>query len=438
VVVSFDAWKEGQVAPAHQEIDIVAAASNPKREALSPRLKAELIHPHKQSSLGGLRFSPDGRRLLASASPSGIVSIWEVETGKVLATIETGPVETGRGNAARTTPFHLSPACTRLYARKGPAVGVWDTETGRLIDTLQPESRRGVRSMIVSPDGKALITVDSGRDAAGYLWDLAAKQPRPLPKNLDVASGAFSRDGKFFAAPIPRDEFYSRAIQVIDVATLRVRTEIAISQPYARAYVTDFTPDGKLLRGAVEVYAEQLWQKWEQWRYATKFWDAASGKEVASFAADESETSYSLLQYSADGNTLAATRWTPRKGTRAEKLHANLRSGAKLYLLDVRDKQLRSIVLQDHAVVRAIAFRPDGKWVAAATQGGGRAAFTDFEGLPQPRIHLVEVSTAQVRDTLVAPPGSCAALAFSPDGKTLASAGVGKVFLWNLNRLRKE
>jgi WD40 repeat protein len=441
VVVSFDAWKEGHVAPAHQEIDIVAAASNPKREATSPRLLAELIHPQKQSILGGLRFSPDGRRLLASASPSGVVPIWEVETGKVLTTIDTGPVETGRGNAARTALFSLSPAWTRLYAKKGPAVGVWDTETGRLMDTLQPESRRGVRSLIVSPDGKALITVENSRDAAGYLWDLAAKQARPLPKNLAAASGVFSRDGKLFAAPVPRDEFYTRAIQVIDVATLRVRTEITISQPYTRAYVTDFTPDGKLLLGAVEVYAEQLWQKWEQWQYTTKFWDVASGKEVASCAAEESETSYSLLQYSADGNTLAATRWTPRKGTRAEKLHANLRSGAKLYLLDVRAKQLRSIVLQDHAVVRAIAFHPDGKWVAAATQGGDRDAFTestDFEGLPQPRIHLIEVASAQVRDTLVAPPGSCAALAFSPDGKTLASAGVGKVFLWNLNGLGKE
>ncbi len=440
MVVSFDAWEEGHVAPAHQEIDIVASASSPKSEAISSRLKAELITPHRQSTLGGLRFSPDGRRLLAGASASGVVPIWEVETGKVLTTIETGPGETGRGNAARTALLSLSPDWTRLYAKKGPAIGIWDTQTGRLIDTLQPPSGRGGRSLLVSPDGKTLIT-GGGPGAAGYLWDLATKKPQPLPKNLDLSSGAFSRDGQFFAAPVPRDEFYTRAIQVLDLATLRVQAEIAISQPYTRAYVTDFTPDGRLLRGAVEVYAEQLWQKWEQWQYTTKFWDAASGKEVASLPADESETSYSLLQCSPDGNRLAATRWTPRKGTRAEKLHANLRTGAKLYLLDGRDKQLRSILLQEQAVVRAIAFSPDGKWVAAVTQGGDRDAFgesTDLEGLPQPRIHLIEVATAQVRDTLVAPRGPCAALAFSPDGKTLASAGVGKVLLWDLNRLGKE
>ena len=98
-------------------------------------------------------------------------------------------------------------------------------------------------------------------------------------------------------------------------------------------------------------------------------------------------------------------------------------------------------MLQEYAVVRAIAFSADGKWVAAATQGGDREAIganTDVEGLPQPRIHLVEVATGQVRETLVAPPGSCSALAFSPDGKTLASACVGSIYLWDLNRLVKE
>jgi hypothetical protein len=157
--------------------------------------------PHQQSVPSGLRFSPDGRRLFA-ASGSGIVQIWEVETGKTLAAIETGSGESRRGNAGRTALFRLSPAATRLYAKKGPDIGVWDTETGRLVDTLKTESRRGIRSLIVSPDGKALIAAESGKDAAGSLWDLAARQARPLPKGLAAASGALSRDGKFFAAPV--------------------------------------------------------------------------------------------------------------------------------------------------------------------------------------------------------------------------------------------
>jgi WD40 repeat protein len=214
-----------------------------------------------------------------------------------------------------------------------------------------------------------------------------------------------------------------------------VKTTISIPQKLTRAYVTDFTPDGKVIRGAIEIYEEELWQKWEKWQYITKFWDADTGKEIASFPAEESETSYSLLAYSPDGKTLAATRWTPRKGTRAEKLHANLRTGAKLFLLDTPGKRVQGIILEENAVVGAIAFSPDSSWVAAVTQPLGRSTGIeagDVDNLPQARIHLVDAHTAQVRETLIAPPGHITALAFSPDGKTLASAGLGKVLLWSL------
>jgi WD40 repeat protein len=256
-----------------------------------------------------------------------------------------------------------------------------------------------------------------------------------LPGNLSLSSGALSRDGKLFAGPVQGDDYYTSAIQVIDVATRQVRTTIAIPEKLARAYVTDFTPDGKLIRGAIEIYAEHLWQKWEKWQYITKFWDAATGKEVASFPAGEPETSYSLLAYSPDGKTLAATRWTPRKGTRAEKLHANLRTGAKLFLLNIPGKRVQGIILQEDAIVGAIAFSADSRWVAAVTQPRGKTAGFDggdADNLSQARIHLVDARTAQVRDSLIAPPGHATALAFSPDGKTLASGGLGKVLLWTL------
>jgi WD40 repeat protein len=249
-----------------------------------------------------------------------------------------------------------------------------------------------------------------------------------------------SRDGKYFAAPVQGDDSYVSAIQVIEVATGKVRTKIAIPQKLARAYVTDFTADGKLIRGAIEIYEERLWQKWEKWQYVTKFWDAATGKEVASIPADESETSYSRLAYSPDGKTLASTRWTPRTGTRAEKLHANLRTGAKLFLLDVPGKRLRGIILQENAVVGAIAFSPDSKWVAAVTYPGrsGGSDVSDVDSLPQARIHLVDARTGKVRESLVAPPGHVTALSFSPDGKTLATACSGKALLWDVTPAPKK
>jgi WD40 repeat protein len=434
VTVSFDAWKEGKVAAAHQEIEIAPAAPDTRLAPVSPRLQGELVHASKQGMLQGLRFSPDGKRLVAGDTSAGIIQIWDVASGKPLCSIETEKGKMERGGGRGATPFALSPDWQRLYAKKGPQVGVWDTQSGRQIDTLQDKLSGGIRSLLLSSDGKALITTGAGKGAAS-IWDLSTRQAQPIPGNLSLASGALSRDGKYFAGPVQGDGYYTSAIQVTDLATGQARTTIAIPQKLTRAYVTDFTPDGKVIRGAIEMYAEQLWQKWEKWQYITKFWDAATGEETASFPADESETSYSKLAYSPDGKTLAATRWVPRKGTRAEKLHANLRTGAKLFLLDIPGKRLQGIILQENAVVGAIAFSPDSRWVAAVTQPLGKSAgidVGDVDNLPQARIHLVDAHTAQVRESLIAPPGQVTALSFSPDGKTLASAGLGKVLLWNL------
>jgi WD40 repeat protein len=55
------------------------------------------------------------------------------------------------------------------------------------------------------------------------------------------------------------------------------------------------------------------------------------------------------------------------------------------------------------------------------------------EELAQPRIHLVDMATAEVRETLIAPAAIGAGLCFSPDGRTLASSGQGQVLLWDLS-----
>jgi hypothetical protein len=52
--------------------------------------------------------------------------------------------------------------------------------------------------------------------------------------------------------------------------------------------------------------------------------------------------------------------------------------------------------------------------------------------LPQPRIHLIDAATGEIRETLVSPQCFAISAAFSPDGKTLATSGEGRVLLWDL------
>jgi hypothetical protein len=58
VTIAFDAWRAGQVAPTHSAIEIIAPKSSFKIEAVSSRLKAELIHPNRTSGCKGFASRP--------------------------------------------------------------------------------------------------------------------------------------------------------------------------------------------------------------------------------------------------------------------------------------------------------------------------------------------------------------------------------------------
>ena len=68
--------------------------------------------------------------------------------------------------------------------------------------------------------------------------------------------------------------------------------------------------------------------------------------------------------------------------------------------------------------VLAVAFSPSGKMLAAGVQGSGN-------------IHLFDVQSARLRCTIWEPSNLISSLAFTPDGKTLASAG-SDFKLWDI------
>jgi len=85
--------------------------------------------------------------------------------------------------------------------------------------------------------------------------------------------------------------------------------------------------------------------------------------------------------------------------------------------------------------VAALAFSPDSGTLAVAVDEMPRRPNVKWEDLPSPEIVLWEAATARKRNTLTAPPGLLASLAYSLDGRSLVSGGIGTVLLWDMAKL---
>ncbi len=397
-----------------------------------------MIHPNRTAFLDGARFSPDGKRLVAGDYPGGVVVVWDVTSGKQLTTLETG-----YGYRGSYEYFFLTPDWQTLFVprekRKAErveqggkvqyrltfdgSVRAWDLATGRLRRTYQHQPPRGISEMRLSPDGTRFVTFEelpgtyegSPRWGAS-LWDVATGQCHPLPDGLE-SRGQFSPDGRTLAITSMDAAGHAQAVKLFDTASGREKGSIPIQDKDAWASVSAFSPDNRLL--AVYQAAPRCWLRW---------CDVATGREVFSYGGAKNEGFRCC--FSPDGQTLAAVHRLDEK--------------IDLLLFRVRGRRLdRAVPLGtnqkgERLITSSPVLSPDGKWLAVTTQvipersGGGDV---DAQELAQPRIHMIDVAAAAERETLVAPQGlTHAACCFSPDGRTLATGGYGRILLWDLSR----
>jgi WD40 repeat protein len=283
-------------------------------------------------------------------------------------------------------------------------IRVWDAEDGHELFTLKGHGA-AVNGAVFSPDGTRLASASG--DKTVKVWDAQPAQNLltfKIKGNVDDV--AVSPDGKLLAISSIRPDdggaYGVNAVKVLDAQTGKELitlkglpfgvTSVAFSPDSNRLATTTlnvvrFSPDGKPS---------------EEKGRTVKVWNAKTGEALLTVKGDH--TNCGSLAFSPDGKRLATgyVRWGAKTGNGSE---------SEIKVLDAQaGKELISIKGQ----TGIIGFLRPPYWVFFSPDGKRLAAASGTE---------VKVWDAETGDVVLCLKAAGRRLAFSPDGKRLATTG---------------
>ncbi|MFB2917471.1 NB-ARC domain-containing protein [Aerosakkonema funiforme] len=336
-------------------------------------------------------FSPDSK-IVASGSADTTVKVWDVSTGQCLNTLQ------GHKSCIWSLVFHPL-GKTLISAADDRTLKLWDTRTGECLNTAQGYSN-WIQSVTFSPDGKTLAS--GSTDYIIRLWDIqTGKCVKTFQghKNL-IQSVTFSPDGKTLASSSA--DF---TVKVWDVSTGKCLN--TFTEHHLWVLSVAFSPDGKIIASG-------------SGDGTVKLWNPRTGECLQSFDLQEQQHQEHELwswevAFSPDGKILAS---------------GGEDSAVKLWdICNIENCQhvatLRGEV-GHHKGVWSIAFRPqtdNSRSILASCSEDATIKIWDIS----------DPNNCQCLTSLDAHEQGVEAIAWSPDGQTLASGGCNNtVKLWDV------
>jgi WD40 repeat protein/serine/threonine protein kinase len=370
----------------------------------------------------GVAFSPDSKRLLSSSADK-TVKVWDTATGKEILCFASHKT---RVKCVAFNPNGRHAAS----ASDDSTVLVWDAQTGHGILELKKHTTP-VSGVVFSPDGKSIASVGKDRNRGEMIvWDAVSGEATLSLADKDVrTSVAFSPDGKRLATGVTQRGGGGNDTHWIKVCEMNSGKVLqSLSGHGDTIMAVGFSPDGKhLLSGSAD--------------QTVKLWDAVTGDELFTF---HEETPVLAVAFSRDSQRIASGSedgtvklWAPA-GKEAQTLRPVRQApsfGIPVYAVafgqdsktlaagggdwwkrgfsfikiwDVTTGQERALWRQETRGIFCVAFSPDGRLLASA-DGDGPAKLWD-------------VATRQVIHTFSLNMAACCGVAFSPDGQHLATA----------------
>jgi len=361
-----------------------------------------------------LAWSPDGK-VIGSATQNGVVKLWDVAAD----TERTVPARWRVQEGGPAASIAISPDGKFLAWASGPFVKVWDLardEEHATINLRFDGSYPGCVSF--SSDGRVLATGCGGLGnvpGSAKLWDVGTG------RQLAVFRGQASQHTVVAYAPDGSSLAVGSADGLVTVWDLPKRPERATWEAHsAGVFALALAPDGQTL-------ATGCGEWWKTNHPAeAKLWNLSTGRERASLQGHSGWLT--AVAFSPDGGTLATASWD-----------------RTVKLWDTKTAAETRTLPGWNGTVLSLAFAPDGRTLALGgsdsavpfgTESSGKGG--KFDRAARGEVHLWDVSKGQTRATLSGQ-GGIFALAYAPDGETLAGAsGDGMVKIWNADTGREQ
>jgi len=317
----------------------------------------------------------------------------------------------------------------------GGSLGIWLYDANNLTEVGLLKAR-GVRLVAFNPkNGKMLAS--GGYDGKVRLWDITEK--KELYYSGDYRGGrrnvtfvAFSSNGKTLAAAIampvrytkgssgrtgPYIRFDDTAIDWWKVEEDRLSAGGRLNFPREQIRTVALSPDGKML----------ALTGFDRTPNKIHLWDIEEEKEIT--VLDEGEGHNRVrrgsLAFSPDRKTLASvdSHWEVKERLVRNIVHTSTRLKEEVIRLwDIAEKREVAVLRGHTGEVKSVAFSPDGKTLASV---GGDEDWT---------VRLWDVAEKREIAVVRGHTGRMESIAFSPDGKTLASVGEWSDYirLWDI------
>ena len=387
--------------------------------------------------VGVLAFSEDGKVLAGMGLDYGLqFYTWDVDTGLEVSHFK------GQQNHFNYGALAISPNHRFAASAGGNKIFLWDTETQTLKHTIEADS---AWNLAFSPDSKTLV---SGRMTL-QLWDVETDNQRSRLNGhaYKIDALTFSADGKTLASGDSSGEIRLRNITIrndqptqrqLGSLTSKLATDTPNLTKHTRAIKTlAFTADGKTLVSASLDTTIRLWDvETGNSRLMTDGHTRAiyglsflkDGKTLVSGSSDctlrlwNTETQDQQLirvkhpwdafyfAFSGDGKTVAIGSTGGR---------------TRLWSRDTEDF-IATFQASHRRLINQIALSPGDKILACGSFGG---EIELWDMLNHQRIATLNEYTSEIM-----------ALAFSPDGKTLATGARQEpmIVLWDINNIESK